>query len=299
MIKLRIPMNLQLFAGVNDDGVDPSDLGEELPTDPTAADDKSKPPGTPPDEEEYGDDVEIEFGDDDEDDEVIEEEDEDDSDAEKPPAPEPKSKPADNTTAAAVIAERRKWQEKLKALEPKAALADKVLAKSGAKSLEELHRHMDHVETERLKTQGVDPQLAATLVSQQRQIEDLQASGRKQKYEGEVERLSKDAFFADIEDHREELEAMAERTGFTIEQVYRAVHGERRAKEREAEIEARVKANQAKRESKRVNTKPTAGASTPKSSKSHNLTTEQLAAAKYGVKKGHFKSIEEYARLLK
>lgn len=293
----RLPMNLQLFAGVNADGVDPEDLGDDVPD--------VDPPEDKKDDDASDDDVrdlEVDFSDEDDDTDFEEEEDESDEDEadpvdpKKPPA-ESDKKPKDNPTAAAVIAERRKWQEKLKELEAKGALADKILKQSGAASIDELNQRMDFLETERLKKEGVDPQVAAAFVAQQRQLTEMQSTLRKQKYDGEAERLKQDAFFADLDDHRDEFEAIAEKTGMTLEEVYMAKRGSQRMKEREAEIEARVKANRDKRDGKRVNTNPSAGAG-KQSGKSYNLTPEQLAAAKHGVKKGHFKSIEEYAKLL-
>lgn len=290
MSKFRIPMNLQLFAGVNDDGVDPEDLEE----DPA--------PGGDEDDDLEEDDDGVDYSDDEEegaeDDES--EDDESDDDASDPADKPPKDgkKPQENQTGNAVIAERRKWQQRMKDLEARAAIGDRVMKQSGAASVEEMNQRIDLLETERLKKAGMDPQTAAAFVAQQRQIADMQASLRKSKYDGEVERLKKDAFFADIDDHRDELEELADSTGLSIEQAYRAVHGERRLKEREAEIEARVKANRAKRDGKRVNTAPSA-TSGKKPGKSLNLTPEQIAAADYGIKKGVFKSREEYARLLR
>lgn len=296
MFKFRFPVDLQMFAGVNTDGVDPEDLSDDLP-------DVDKPEEDKKDDDSSDDDVrelEVDFSDDDDD--FEDEEDESDEDEvdpveqNKPTADGKKQK--DNPTAAAVIAERRKWQEKLKEFEAKGALADKILKQSGAASIDELNQRMDLLETERLKKEGVDPQVAAAFVAQQRQLAEMQTSLRKQKYDGEAERLKQDAFFADLDEYRDEYEAIAEKSGMSLEEVYMAKRGTQRMKEREAEIEARVKANRDKRDSKRVNTNPSAGAG-KQSGKSYNLSPEQLAAAKYGVKKGHFKSIEEYAKLLR
>lgn len=297
MQKYRFPMNLQLFA-VDDDGVDDKDVPSDQ-DDPA----KGKPPGAPPssEDDDFGDDYEIDFGDDDEDEDPDADLDDpagaDPEDSDKQPPPDDKGK-GDNPTANAVIAERRKWQEKLKAVEAQAALAQKIMKQTGVNDAAELERRLDAIEAQKLKAQGVPEELATALVTQQRQLADMQASIRKQKYEGEAALLKSDPFYADLDDHFEELVDLADRTGMTLKQTYNALHGERRMKEREAEIEARVKANQSKRSSKAVNTAQT-GAAKQQSSKSLGLTPEQLAAAKHGVKRGLFKSVEEYARLLK
>lgn len=296
MLRYRFLLNLQQFA-VDNDGVDNDDILVE-PKEPT----KGKQPATPPaaDDDDYGDDIEIDFSDDDEDEDDSEEADEDDSDDDQndetpPPADQSKG---NNPTAAAVIAERKKWQEKLRAAEAQAALAQKIMKQAGVSDAAELDRRLDALEAQKLKQQGVPDEVAAALVLQQRQLADMQTSLRKQKYDGEAERLKQDAFFADIDDHRDELEQIAEKTGLSLEQAYRAIHGARRMTEREAEIEARVKANRGKRTDKAVNTTQS-GTSKQKSSKSLGLTPDQMAAAKHGVKRGIFKSVEEYAKYAK
>lgn len=285
----RWPLNLQMFA-VDKDGVE---IEEDPGTDP--GDD---------DQDETQDDLEVDFGDDGEEDEDLDDESDEESEDEEPE--DDQDDPVDdkgaddkgkNPTAAAVIAERKKWQEKLKAQEQSVKLAEKIMKQAGINDAAEMERRLDLLEADRLQKQGVAPEVAAAMVAQQKQLTEMQESIRRAKYDGEVERLKKDPFFSDIDDHREELEGIADRTGLTMEQAYRALHGDRRMKEREAEIEARVKANRTKRDSKRVNTAPSAGGKKP-AGNTYGLSPDQLAAAKFGVKKGHFKSVEEYAKLL-
>lgn len=280
MSKFMLPLNLQLFA-VDDDGVDESDI-------PDVGEQQEEQ-----DNLDTEDQQEVDFSDDDE-----EESEEPDDEPETEQQEEPDDNSGKNPTAAAVIAERKKWQDKLKAIEAQARVAERLMKQSGVEDITEMERRLDQIEANRLEEQGIDPHIAASFVAQQRQLEKMQADLRRQKYDGEVERLKQDAFFADIEDHREDLESIAERTGLTIEQAYMSIHGARRMKEREAEIEARVKANQSKRDSKKVNTNATSSQK-GESAKDYGLSPEQLAAARFGVKKGHFKSIGEYAKLLK
>lgn len=292
-IKYRLPMNLQLFA-LNANGVDESDTDD---SDATDTDDSDNDLDNDSQEHEFEDDDDLDTDDEDDTDDSEEDLDTDDAQEDKP---DPKSKDkGNNSTAAAVIAERKKWQAKLKEAEKVNPMMQKLLRLSGASSLEELQTRLDAAEASALaKESGLTPAQAQKQIEERREIDGMKQQIRDQKYEYEFLTLKKDPFFADIESYREEFQDIASRTGQTLEEVYMAKRGRERMKERETEIESRVKADKNKRQSKKVDTS-TSGASGSKSTgKKVNLTPDQLQAAQYGVKKGHFKSIEEYAKYL-
>src|SRR5690606_8289322 len=76
--------------------------------------------------------------------------------------------------ANAVIAERRKWQERVKQLEKQAELARKVMKAAGVEDPDKFQQQLDAIEAKRYTDKGLDPQTAQMLVTQQRQIEQMQ-----------------------------------------------------------------------------------------------------------------------------
>lgn len=291
----RLPMNLQLFA-VGPDGVDPADVADDIETDEEL-------------EIDTDDTREIEFDDlDDELDDNLDESDDDadddaDADDESDVDPEDKNGKGKNPTAAAVMAERKKlnakWQAKLDSTKQADQLANKLLKMSGAKTLEELQTRLDAAEaSELVRVENITPAEAQRRIDDTRRTEKLEQDLRKLKYDSEFNTLAKDPVFSGIENAREEVEELADRSGLTLKQAYFSLFGEQRMKDRETEITSRVKSNKDKRQAKKVDTGSTTSTSKQASAKKLNLSPDQLAAAQYGVKKGLFKSVEEYARYM-
>jgi hypothetical protein len=190
--------------------------------------------------------------------------------------PEGKSK---NTTGNAVIAERRKWQERLKAAEKKGSLADKLLQATGAQSLEQLEQQLDGLKVRQYEDQGYDSQTALMLVDMQRKQETLNQQLRKQQFDNEVQSLKSDPFYGDIEDWREELEPIAARTGQTLQAAYMALRGRERMEEYKREIEQRAIADRSKKRSAKIDTSAGGGGGVKKSNRVP-LTADELAVAK-------------------
>lgn len=272
--ELYLPLNLQLFAG--DESEDDDEIEFEIEDD---GDEEVELPEE--DEGDEGDDEqEVSEGDghqgaDDEQD--GEESDVDDQDA-GTEEQQVKGK-GKNETAAAVIAERKKWQAKLKELEQQATIAKRFMEQTGVTDIEEMNRRMDALESQRLQQSGVPVELADRMAKTERQLKDQERDIRRQRYAMEAEQLKADPFYADLDDYREELEELAERNGMTLRQVYMSEHGERRMKEREAEIEERVKSNSRKRSAKKVDTSPT-GSNSNKNTRRVNLSADERAIAK-------------------
>ncbi|PWV90257.1 hypothetical protein DFQ01_14433 [Paenibacillus cellulosilyticus] len=195
-----------------------------------------------------------------------------------------------NATANAVIAERKKWQERMRKLEKEAATAKRFMQQVGVGDVDELNRRMDAMEAHRLTQQGVPAEVAQQYAATQRQLADIQQQMRKSKYDAEATRLKADPFYADLDDYREEFEEEAERLNMSLEDVYWMRRGRERMKERENEVTAKVKADKAKTQAKKVVTSPTgnnAGQSTKR---------VQLSAIERQIAKAAGMTPEEYAK---
>jgi hypothetical protein len=205
----------------------------------------------------------------------------------------------DNPVAKAVIAERRKMQARIDEANKKGAAAEKLMKMLGIDNPEELEARLDAAEAQRISKASngaITPEQAQAQIAQQRKIEQQDREIRKLKYSQEVSDLKRDAFFADIEDYREEFEEVAERTGLSLKEVYMAKRGDVRMKEYEREVEQRTIANRNKRQQSKVDT---AANGEQVQKPKHNLTPDQLAMAKAAVKMGTIESIDEYAKYMK
>jgi hypothetical protein len=269
MKKFRFPLNLQLFADdreeiefeIEDDGGEDFEL--EMEDD---SDEEQEMPDGDGHQGAEGDEGE-ESGSDDQ-----------DAESEDDRQQQVKDK-GKNETAGAVIAERKKWQAKMKAMEAEAKATKRFMEQVGVSDLDELNRRMDAFEADKLTKQGVPADLASRIASTERQLKEQQAVLHRQKYDVEAEKLKSDPFYSDLDEYREELEDIASRTGSTLKEAYLSQHAERRLKEREAEIEARVKSNKEKRQAKKVDTSPT-GTSSNKSTRRVSLSSDERSIAK-------------------
>ena len=289
MSKFRHKLNLQLFAGETSVEVD----DQKFEIDPSELDDKDD------DDLEVEEDEREDFDKDDNQDEADDREDEPEQkleDAKEEPAQvKPRSKEPD-ATAKAVMAERQRWKQKLDEANRKASLADRMMKQAGVSDINVLQAQLDELEAARHIENGVDPQYAQFLVQQQRQINEMQQTLKKQKYDNEASTLKQEPFFADIDEHRDELEDFADRMGMTLEEAYMSKRGKERMKEYEREIELRNKTNKEKKDRTKVDM--TATGEKVKAPKV-NLSPDAMAIAKQAVKMGHFKSVEEYAKYMK
>jgi hypothetical protein len=205
----------------------------------------------------------------------------------------PKGKEQD-ATARAVMAERNKWKAKLEEANKGNPLLQKLMQLTGITNMEQLQTRLDAAEAATIaKSQNITPEQAQIQLQQQRQHEQMQQELRNLKYENEAQKLMQDPFFADLSDHRQEFQEIADRTGLTLEEVYMSKRGKVRMKEMEREIEARVTANQSKKQKAKVDT---TGDGTKVQSPKVDLSPDLMAAAKMAVNLGHFKSVEEYAQ---
>ncbi|MCM3746530.1 hypothetical protein M3223_04095 [Paenibacillus pasadenensis] len=291
--RLAYPMNLQLFADDTDPEFeidDSEDEGEvEDPYADLLEDGEDDSDGEESDEQEETEDEEEQ---DDSEGEADESSDEVEDEGEEADTTGGKKGP--DTTGRAVIAERRKWQARMKELEKEAGIARRLMEQTGVKDFEEMNKRMDALHAQNLIQQGVPEHIAHSMALGQRQIAEMQQQLKGYKYDGEAQRLKADPFFADIEQYREEFEGIAERTGQTLESVYMAQRGRQRMKEREAEIEAKVKASKERKAQKSVSTSPTGKSASPAAK-----SRIQLSAAEKAVAKAAGMTPEEYAKFRK
>jgi hypothetical protein len=202
----------------------------------------------------------------------------------------------------ALEAERKKWQERLKEQEKFVKAAQKLTSATG-KDIDSLLNEMDQIEMQKHVESGMNEKQAREFVEMRRKIEETQLQMNKQKYDAEFMGLKNNSFYSDAETYREELEAFANRTGLNIKQAYNALYGDLKYADMERTIEQRILNNQQKKQSKAIDTTPTAHvAAKPKV----NLTQDQIDLAKMaGMTPQEYynmlntKSLDKYQKLKK
>lgn len=202
----------------------------------------------------------------------------------------------------ALEAERQKWKQRI-ADNDKFVKAAQKLTNATGKDIDALLAEMDHIETQKHVESGMSEEQAKAYVSMQRQIEEMRLMQNKQKYDTEFVELKNNSFYSDAETYREELEAFANRTGLNIKQTYNALYGDLKLADMERTIEQRILNNLQKKQSKAIDTTPTAHVSTkPKV----NLTQDQIDLAKMAgmtpqeyYNMIHTKSLDTYQKLKK
>ena len=152
------------------------------------------------------------------------------------------------------------------------------MQQAGVNDPEALAKRLDEIESQRLQEQGVPPELADRIARSERELAEQKAAIRLSKFEVEADKLKNDPFYADIDEHMDELVEFADKMSISLEDAYNVKHGRRRMKEQEIEIKAEAKLERERKQAKKVDTS-ISGAST-KATKRFNLTTEQKAMAK-------------------
>ena len=138
-----------------------------------------------------------------------------------------KELPADVVPKKALLAERAKYQRRLKELKAE-------LEKS--KGDDETKKKLDEL--------GLDESIAETLASlisnSKSKADNVEALVNKKFRDLEFENLKSDSFYSDAEEHREELEEMAEKTGMSVRQCYNALFGDKKFKLSQAELRSQI-----------------------------------------------------------
>lgn len=178
----------------------------------------------------------------------------------------------------ALEAERKKWQQRLNSPEiAKAkAIADRLKATTG-KDYDAIQAELDQLQVQNYVTNGVDPQMATYLVSQERQMKELTRGLNKQKRDIEVGELKSNPLYKNLEIYRDEVEAHADTTGLSMKAAYLDLYGDTLFTDMSREIEQRVLNSQAKKQAKRVDTSPSGEV---KAQPKVNLSADELAIAK-------------------
>ena len=127
----------------------------------------------------------------------------------------------------ALLAERAKYQRRLKELKAE-------LEKS--KGDDETKKKLDEL--------GLDESIAETLASlinnSKSKADNVEALVNRKFRDLEFENLKSDPFYSDAEEHREELEEMAEKTGMSVRQCYNALFGDKKFKLSQAELRSQI-----------------------------------------------------------
>lgn len=290
--RYRLPLNLQLFA----DAVTlPS--GEKVEIDPAELGHDDDPMDSI---EVVDDEEELPAGNEEGGDEETESSSAEDGEHSSEPTEEKAedvSKKEPDTTAKAVIAERQRWQKKLEEAQKVNPLVEKLMKLSGVSSMDELQAKLDAAEAVTLaKQQNISPEEAQARIRDQREKEQMQREIRNLKYEKEAQQLMTDPFYSDLSDYRDEFQEIAERTGMSLEEVYMSKRGKVRMQEMERQIEERVKANYSKKQKAKVDT---SADGTQSKAPKIDLRSDLLEAAKFAVKNGTFKNLNEAAAYYK
>jgi len=280
---MKLPMNLQLFA---DDEIEVEDI--EIETDEVEIDEVEEDTEESNETQEESEDTQEETQDESEEKQVDEVKDEHQH----------KTVPLSE-----LMKERNKYKDRIKELESRANIAEKLAKMGGLQDVNQLQAEVEKYERENYIKKGVDPQMAQYLVSQQKEMQEVKQALTKQKRDLEFDSLKKSAFYSDAENYREELEELADKTGLSIQQAYNALRGEERAKEVEREAEQRVLNNLQKKQKTKVDTS-SSGTQKPKSTV--KLSQAELEMAKFaGMTPTEFynmknaKSLDQYQKLKK
>lgn len=229
------------------------------------------------DDDDSFDEIEIEIdGDDDIELDLDADADEDDSESEEgEETEEPKKKEPQkddgNSTARAVIAERRKWQKKIQELEDK---------------LSSTNHEPDTVIENQLLEAGFDGDTAKVinniLGKSSSKASKVETMVTKKFRDLEFKELSMEPMFSDIDLYREEVENLMDKTGLTAEEAYLAKFGKSKLSKNKSDIEReaeqRVLSNIKKKGNMTFNTISNGDSSSSKTRTS--LSKAEMAIAK-------------------
>lgn len=211
--------------------------------------------------------------------ETEEEADTEDFDSEEEPEDKPTDKQLDKQKddgkipRNVLIAERKKYQEKIKDLENKARIADRMAEATG-KTPDQIIAEIDSWKAQTLvEKEGLPEAYAKDLVAKNRRISEMEETLKVLKYSAEIESIKKQ--FPGIVAHQDEVVEFANKHGMTAKQAYLALHGEDVYTDMQTLAEQRALANQQKKAGSTIDTKPAGQQKQPKIS----LTKEQLKFA--------------------
>ena len=188
-------------------------------------------------------------------------------------------------------AERRKLRDELSKAR---AITDRLLAATGAGSLDELEGKMDETEKLRImRERGLDEDTAQMFLSINRENSALRKLNDARRYDDEVAALSGNPFYNDIADVRDEVEEYARSKGISAKEAYNALFAEERAKRLQEEARSRAIKERETKNSKKIKGLSAAGNS-PAAEGSLGLSTAELQAAKAaGISPADYKKYKE------
>ena len=172
----------------------------------------------------------------------------------------PEQKPAEQKSErtvplSALTAERKKLLERIKELEAKAKVADRMAEATG-KSHDQIIAEIDTWKTQNLvEKEGLPEAYARKLVELERNNEETRRLLKEQKYSAEIEKLKTQ--FPGLETHRDEVIEYADKHGMTAKQAYFALHGDDIYADMQTLAEQRALANQQKKAGAKIDISPT------------------------------------------
>jgi hypothetical protein len=175
-----------------------------------------------------------------------------------------------------LIAERKKWQERVKELEGKAKIADRMTEATG-KTPDQIIAEIDGWKTRQLvDMEGLPEAYAQKLVEQERRLIEIEKSAKEQKFNAEIDSLKSQPLYSNIELHKDEVVEYAVSKGMTAKQAYHALYGDTMYQDMESVIEQRILANMKEKQGAKIDTSTTGIETKPKI----DLTSDELAFAK-------------------
>lgn len=175
-----------------------------------------------------------------------------------------------------LIAERKKWQERVKELEGKAKIADRMAEATG-KTPDQIIAEIDGWKARQLvDMEGLPEAYAQKLVEQERRLIEIEKSAKEQKFNAEIDSLKSQPLYSNIELHKDEVVEYAVSKGMTAKQAYHALYGDTMYQDMESVIEQRILANMKEKQGAKIDTSTTGIETKPKI----DLTSDELAFAK-------------------
>lgn len=204
-------------------------------------------------EETENNEEEYEFEDDEEDEEDNEEND-DEQEAENKPQENEEVNDADTQQVPlkALTKERKKYQERIKALEEKARIAETLMSSTGLDAnaiMQEIQRN----EVEMYKSKGLDEATAMEIVTRNKKLQDLESQMKSLKYDNEFNDLKRNSFYKDIEMYKDDVINLAESKGLTLEQAYLLTVGPEKLARQKKEVEQIQKIKQRNKQKVKIN----------------------------------------------
>jgi len=189
----------------------------------------------------------------------------------------------DNTASKKVplselLNERKKWQQKIKEVEEKAKLADK-LALLTNKTHDQIIEEIKSLEAGAMVDDEGNPipeKYAKRLIELENANKEIANKARIKAFETEIDGLKTNPLYASIDLKKEEVIEFADKHSMSAKQAYNALYGDDIYKDMETIIHQRIMANLHKKQAAKIDTNGKASDTKPKI----DLSNDELEIAK-------------------